>query len=207
MTAKNSIKIFLVIGAISFGALILFLGQPQVIQAEKPDVNEQTKTLTFNRDIAPIVYQNCAVCHHQGGSAPFSLMTYAEVRKRAEQIAEVTQSKYMPPWLPENPHGEFVGERSLTEQQIKNLKLWAEQGKIEGAPADLPLMPKFNEGWQLGQPDLIVKMPQTYTLRAGGKDVFRNFVIPVPLTKTRYVRAIEILPGNKQIRPSREYSG
>jgi Flp pilus assembly protein TadD len=190
MTAKLFIKTFIVIGAIVFGIENL----PQPTQAALIT----DKTITFNKEIAPIIYQNCAVCHHSGGSAPFSLMTYQEVKKRAEQIADVTQSRYMPPWLPEN-HGEFVGERRLTEPQIKNLKLWSEQGKAEGKPADLPPMPKFNEGWQLGQPDLILKMPQAYMLRAGGKDVFRNFVIPVPLTKTRYVKAIEILPGNKKI--------
>ena len=199
MTGKNFIKIFIIIGAIIFGALMLF-GRTQTISAENFKANEQMKPPTFNKDIAPIVYQNCAVCHHPGGSAPFSLLTFQDVKKRAAQIAEVTASRYMPPWLPdENSHGEFVGERRLTDRQIEILKLWSEQGKLEGLPADLPTAPKFNEGWQLGQPDLIVKMPQAYTLRAGGKDVFRNFVIPVPLSKTRYVRAIEILPGNKTV--------
>ena len=190
MTAKLFIKIFIIIGAVVFG-IVNFCRPAQTVLSE-------SKPLTFNKDIAPVMFENCAVCHHPGGSAPFSLMTYGEVKKRAAQIAEVTQSRYMPPWLPES-HGEFVGERRLTEQQIKNLKLWTEQGKVEGSPADLPPLPKFNEGWQLGQPDLIIKMPQSYTLRAGGKDVFRNFVIPIPLSKTRYVRAVEILPGNKKI--------
>ncbi len=192
MTAKLFIKTFILLGAIVFG-IGNVLERAQITFAK-----ETTASLTFNKDIAPVIYQNCAVCHHSGGSAPFGLVTYAEVKKRAPQIVEVTASRYMPPFLPEN-HGEFVGERTLTEQQIKDLKLWSEQGSVEGAPEDLPVAPKFNEGWQLGQPDLIVKMPQAYTLRAGGKDVFRNFVIPVPLAKTRYVRAVEILPGNKKI--------
>ena len=197
MAAKLFIKTFILIGAIVFG-IGNVLERTQAALIADGVANERVAPITFNKDIAPVIYQNCAVCHHPGGSAPFSLMTYQEVKKRAAQIADVTASRYMPPWLPEN-HGEFVGERRLTEQQIKNLKLWSEQGKVEGAPADLPPIPKFNEGWQLGQPDLIVKMPLAYTLRAGGKDVFRNFVIPVPLTKTRYVRAVEILPGNKKI--------
>ena len=192
MTAKLFIKIFIIIGAAVF-SIVNLCGQTQKVLSE-------SKPLTFNKDIAPVMFENCAVCHHSGGSAPFSLVTFQDVKKRAAQIAEVTKSRYMPPWLPdENSHGEFVGERRLTELQIENLRLWAEQGKLEGLPADLPTAPKFNEGWQLGQPDLIVKMPQSYILRAGGKDVFRNFVIPVPLSKTRYVRAIEILPGNKTV--------
>ena len=192
MKAKLLIKTFLVGGAIVFG-IVNFWGQSQKVLSE-------TKPLTFNKDIAPVMFENCAVCHHPGGSAPFSLVTYEDVKKRAGQIAGVTKSRYMPPWLPdEKIHGEFVGERRLTEQQIINLRLWSEHGKLEGIRADLPPAPKFNEGWQLGQPDLIVKMPKSFTLRAGGKDVFRNFVIPIPLSKTRYVRAVEILPGNKKI--------
>jgi tetratricopeptide (TPR) repeat protein len=105
----------------------------------------------------------------------------------------------MPPWLPEPGYGEFAGERRLSEDRIKTIQSWVEQGAAEGAPSDLPLAPKFKEGWQLGQPDLIVKMPRPYVLPAEGGDVFRNFVIPVPVETTRFVKAVEILPGNKKI--------
>ena len=165
----------------------------------RPTVAAAPGTVTFTKDIAPIVYANCAACHHSGGSGPFSLLTYAEVRKRAAQIADVTKSRYMPPWLPEPKHDEFIGARRLSESQIDILRQWAAQGTPQGSPADLPPAPKFNEGWQMGQPDMVIKMPRAYALRADGPDVFRNFVIPVPLTKTRYVKAIEILPGNKKV--------
>ncbi|HXG67520.1 MAG TPA: hypothetical protein VNO70_20630, partial [Blastocatellia bacterium] len=155
--------------------------------------------LTFNKDIAPIIFRSCAECHHPGGSAPFSLLTYQDVKKRASQIALVTRNRYMPPWLPEPGHGDFAGERRLSDAQIKLIQQWVEQGAAEGAPAELPPAPKFNEGWQLGQPDMVVKMPEPYTLPADGSDVFRNFVIPAPVSSTRYVKAVEILPGNKQI--------
>ncbi|MFL6215447.1 MAG: tetratricopeptide repeat protein [Blastocatellia bacterium] len=155
--------------------------------------------LTFTKDIAPIVFQNCAECHHPGGPAPFSLMSYQDVKKRAKQIAAVTESRYMPPWLPAPGYGDFVGARRLTDQQIKAIKTWVEQGSLEGLSSDLPPTPRFNEGWQLGQPDLVVQMPRPYTLPASGTDVFRNFVIPIPVTAPRYVKAVEILPGNKQV--------
>jgi Flp pilus assembly protein TadD len=155
--------------------------------------------LTFNKDIAPIIFQNCAACHHPHGSAPFSLLSYRDVQKRAKQIAVVTKSRYMPPWLPEAGIGEFAGERRLREDQITTIQQWVGQGAAEGVPSDLPPAPKFNEGWQLNEPDLVIKMPEAYTLRAEGTDVFRNFVIPVPVSATRYVKAVEILPGNKRI--------
>jgi Flp pilus assembly protein TadD len=159
----------------------------------------QSARLTFNKDVAPIIFQNCAACHHPGGPAPFSLLSFQDVKKRARQIAVVTASRYMPPWLPEPGSGEFVGARRLSEAQIGVIRRWVEQGTVEGAPADLPPAPRLTAGWQLGPPDLIVTMPQAYRLPADGADVFRNFVIPIPVTTTRYVKAVEILPGNKQL--------
>jgi tetratricopeptide (TPR) repeat protein len=143
------------------------------------------RRLTFNKDVAPIVFKNCAVCHHPGGSGPFNLLSYQDVSKRAEQIAMVTASRFMPPWL--------------SDDETRMIRQWVDQGAIQGNPSDLPPTPEFHEGWQLGEPDLVVKIAQTYTLRAAGEDVFRNFVFPVPLTRTRYVRALEILPGNKKV--------
>src|SRR5438270_4449733 len=136
-----------------------------------------TAPITFNRDIAPIIFKNCTPCHRPGESAPFNLISYEDVKRRARQIVQVTQSRYMPPWLPEPGYGEFVGERRLNDEQIERIRRWVEQGSVEGAPSDLPPPPKFAEGWQLGEPDLVVRMPGSYTLTASGTDVFRNFVI------------------------------
>jgi tetratricopeptide (TPR) repeat protein len=94
---------------------------------------------------------------------------------------------------------EIAGERRLTDEQIKTLEEWAAQGAPQGDPAHLPLPPTYHEGWQLGEPDLVVTMPRPYTLRAGGPDVFRNFVFELPITSTRYISAVEILPGNKKV--------
>jgi Flp pilus assembly protein TadD len=154
--------------------------------------------LTFNRDIAPIIFQNCAVCHHPGGSAPFSLLSYEDVRKHGRQIVSVTKSRYMPPWLPAPGYGEFSGERRLSERQIATIGRWVNEGASEGAPSVSLSVPRFNEGWQLGKPDLVVKLPRPYTLRAEGRDVFRNFVFQIPVTAPRYVKGVEILPGNKK---------
>src|SRR5689334_23587255 len=126
-----------------------------------------TTPLTFNKDVAPILFQNCAECHHPGGPAPFSLMSYQDARRRAKQIVAVTESRYMPPWLPAPGYGDFIGARRLTDQQIATIKAWVEQGSAEGLEADLQPAPRFNEGWQLGQPDLVVQMARPYTLPAG----------------------------------------
>ncbi len=157
------------------------------------------RPVTFNRDIAPVMFHYCAPCHRPGESAPFSLLTYADAKSRAKQIAAVTHTRYMPPWPPEPGEGEFEGERRLTDAQIKMIAEWAAAGAPEGTPADLPSRPPFTEGWHLGNPDLVVELERPYTLAASGSDVFRNFVLHAPVTATRYVRAVELRPGNKRV--------
>ena len=158
------------------------------------------KIPTFNKDIAPIVFNNCAVCHHPGGSGPFSVLSYSEVKKHAKQIAMVTHSRYMPPWLPEPGYGKFVGERKLSDEQIETIQRWEGDGAPEGDRADMPPIPTFSDGWQLGKPDMVVELPQPYVLLANGNtDSWPRFVLPIPYTGTRYVRGIEIQPGNPRI--------
>lgn len=177
-------------------AAFAFITQMFFKQAEARRLSQQ---ITFSKQIAPILYANCAACHHAGGAGPFSLIEYPEVKKRARQIVTVTGSRYMPPWLPEPGYGEFADARRLSDEQIETIRRWVEQGMIEGDKGDLPPAPEFNDAWQLGRPDLIVEMPRPYTLPSGTTDLFRNFVIPLPITKTRYVKAVEFLPGDKKI--------
>lgn len=165
----------------------------RTVPASPPD---PLRPLTFSRDIAPIIFENCSTCHHPGDAAPFSLLNYADVKKRARQIAEVTARRLMPPWLPEKGYNEFVGQRYLTEQQVAMIQKWFEQGAPEGNPAETPALPPLRGGWQIGKPDLVIKLPQPFALAADGKDVYRNFVIPVPGEVRRYVRAVELNPGN-----------
>jgi len=155
--------------------------------------------LTFSKDIAPIVFNHCAPCHHPGQSAPFSLLSYQDVKKRAQQIVEVTKKRFMPPWLPEPGYGDFAGQRTLTEEQILRIERWKAQGTVEGRAEDLPPKPEWKDGWQLGMPGLIVQLPQAYLLAAAGRDVYRNFVIPIPVASRRYVKAMEFLPGNWRV--------
>ena len=174
-------------------------GSPPDASSTSPGTVAAAVPLTFVRDIAPIVFAQCAPCHHPGGSGPFSLLSYDEVARRARQVTEVTESRFMPPWLPEPGFGEFIGERRLTETQIATIAAWAEAGAPEGNPDDLPPTATLTEGWALGEPDLVVRLPRPYTLPAEGVDVFRNLVMPIDVPGTRYVQAVELRPGNPQI--------
>ena len=158
---------------------------------EPPAAPRPKGSLTFARDIAPIVHAHCAVCHHEGGAAPFGLVTYDEVRKRAGQIAAVTRSRYMPPWQPEPGVAAWQGERRLSADQVAQLAQWAEEGAPAGDLARAPAPPSFPEGWALGEPDAVVPFPAPYLLRADGGDVFRNFVLPDAVPASRWVRGLE----------------
>ena len=170
---------------------------PHGSQAD-PYVPRPRGTVTYAKDIAPILLERCAPCHRPGQSAPFTLLNYADVKKRLEQIADVTARHFMPPWLPEPGHGAFADERRLSDGELGLIQQWGAEGAPEGDPAQLPPLPQWSEGWQLGQPDLIVEMP-AYTLAREGKDVYWNSVAPIPVGSTRYVRGVEFLPGNPKV--------
>jgi tetratricopeptide (TPR) repeat protein len=155
--------------------------------------------LTFNRDIAPIIWARCAPCHRPGEIGPFSLIAYEDVRRRATQIARVTARRLMPPWKPEQDRGVFQDERGFAPGELEKIQRWIAEGLARGDPRDLPPVPAWPEGWRLGTPDLVVEMPEPFAVRADGPDVFRTFVIPIPLTAPRYVRAIEFRPGNARV--------
>ncbi len=157
------------------------------------------QSVTFTRDIAPILHARCAACHHDGGSAPFPLITYAQVRQHAEQIVDVTQRRYMPPWKPEPAgSGTFVGSNRLSEAELSTIQRWVTAGAPEGDGAALP-PPPIAAGWQLGKPDLIVTPAEGFTLGPDGTDVFRIFVIPLPTSALRYVKGLEFHPGNLRV--------
>jgi len=154
---------------------------------------------TYAKDVAPILFQQCAGCHRPDQVGPFSLLTYEDAKKRAKQIAIATSSKIMPPWKPMPGHGEFRDARVLNDKQIATLKLWAEAGAPEGDPKDLPPKPTFKDGWQLGTPDLVLTVPKAFTVPAEGNDSYMHFVFPLDLKKETYLRGIEVLPSNRRV--------
>ncbi|MDX2032792.1 MAG: cytochrome c [Blastocatellia bacterium] len=158
-----------------------------------------TATPTFNKEIAPIIFNNCASCHRPGEVAPFSLLGYADVKRRAKQIADITARKIMPPWKADHSDYPLKDERRLTPAEIALINQWVAAGAIEGNPKDLPPLPKFTEGWQLGKPDLVVKMSEAFAVPADGPDIYRNFALPLNLPEDRWVRAIEFRPGTRSI--------
>ena len=153
------------------------------------------ENITFSEHIAPILFAKCAMCHRPGEIAPFSLLTYADAKKRAKQLAEITTERTMPPWHADRDNPHFQNDRSLDEKQIALLAAWHRAGAPEGDAARLPAPPKFTEGWAMGTPDLEVKMPEAYEISAEGRDEYRNFVLPLNFDEDKWISAIELRPS------------
>jgi len=150
--------------------------------------------VTFNGQIAAIVYKNCAACHRPSEAAPFSLLSYQDVAKRGKLIATATGARVMPPWRAEPSSYAYLDERRLSDADIALIRAWVDQGVPEGA-GKAPEPPQFPSGWRLGQPDLVVEMPAAYHLKADGPDIYRNIALPLGLTEDKWITAIEMHPS------------
>lgn len=182
-------------GALSLAAFALALAA----HSQSAPAATAPANVTFTRDIAPIVFHYCAACHHAGEAGPFSLVTYGEVKSHARQIADVTQRRLMPPWLPAADSLPLAEDSHLSAQQIALFQAWVAAGVPEGDRGELPPTPKFNTGWQLGQPDLVLKATAPYEIPASGSDVYWNFIFREPVAMSRWIKAIEIHPGEKRL--------
>ena len=147
--------------------------------------------LTFSKDIAPIIYENCTPCHRSGGAAPFSLTNYQQVNRKRNTILDVTQSGYMPPWPADRNYTHFIGERYLSESQKDILKDWITGGAPEGNPLDLPALPEFPEYSNIGTPDTTVWFDSIY-ISGNSRDKFFIATLPIHLPSDKYVRAYRL---------------
>ena len=154
---------------------------------------------TYSHDVKPILQAQCTGCHSPSGPGPFSLLTYAEAKSHAHQIASVTESRYMPPWPPARTSGPFKEERHLTQEQILLLRQWVRGGMVEGEAEDAAATANIVDPWHLGKPDVILHTTRALRLPASGPDVFWNFVLRPQLEHGVSVRAIEIRPGQPRL--------
>lgn len=169
------------------------LGAAELSGVELPD------QVTFCEHIAPLIFNNCYECHRSGEAAPFTLASYQDVSKRATMLQEVIGRRFMPPWHPAPGDVEFRNSRRLGDQQIALFDKWVATGKPEGDVTKLPELPSFADGWRLGKPDLTVTMSDFFPVPADGKDIYRNFVIPLDLPEDKWLTAIDIRPNERSV--------
>jgi hypothetical protein len=154
---------------------------------------------TFNRDVSPIIFKNCAGCHRPGEIAPMSLLTYEDARPWAKAIRDEVSARNMPPWHTDAPRGTFHEERILTDAERETLVAWANGGAPRGNPKDLPPAPTFTDGWTLGKPDVILEMPEAFKIPADGIIEYEWFYLPTNFAEPKWVKSIEVRPGNRSV--------
>jgi hypothetical protein len=155
--------------------------------------------VTFNKDIAPIIYKHCTTCHRSGEIGPMSLTSYDEVRNWAPTIRYVTSSRIMPPWKADPNYRHYLDENYLNDNQINLIKTWVDNGTPEGSPSDFTPLPDYPVGSLLGQPDLKLSFARSYEHKGVNLDEYRYFVLPTGLTEDKKLKAIEMRPGNSKI--------
>lgn len=155
--------------------------------------------VTFTKDVAPILEARCQGCHRKGEAAPMALTSYKESRPWAAAIREAVLLKRMPPWYADPHFGKFSNDRSLTKAEIDTLVAWADSGAAEG-DASQPRKPaRFVDGWNIGEPDLVLEMPEEYRVPAEGTIEYQYFTIPTKFPEDRWVRMAEVRPGNRAL--------
>jgi len=155
-------------------------------------------TTTFAKDVAPILYKNCVSCHRPGEIAPMSLLDYQSARPWAKAIRAAVLTRKMPPWFADPRYGDFANDARLTKQEIDTITAWVDGGATEGSTRDLPAPPKFFEGWQFGAPDLVIDIGQSFLVQPGN-DLYKDFVVPTNFTEGKWIRAAQVLPGNRKL--------
>ena len=156
-----------------------------------------TGSVTFSKDVAPILQKNCQGCHRPGEAAPMSLRTYQEARPWAKAMKQAVLTKKMPPWFADAQYGHFRNDRSLPQKDIDTLVSWVDAGAPEGDPKDLPQPLAFVDGWNIGQPDMVLDMPEPFQVPASGTIEYQYVVLPYKFTEDRWVQMAEVRPGNR----------
>jgi len=179
----------LVAGAALFVCTLAF------VSAQQKPADSSAPVPTFTKDAAPILYKNCVTCHRPGEIGPMPLLTWEDARPYAQAILEEVGAGHMPPWHAEAPDGTFSNERRLSAADKATLLAWAGGGAPKGDPKDMPPMPSFADGWQLGQPDQIIEMPEAFPVPASGAIAYEYFYLPTNFMEEKWIKSIEVRPG------------
>jgi len=160
---------------------------------------DQSKVVTFNKDVLPILQNNCQSCHRPGGIAPMSLLTYESARPWAKAIKTAVVNKQMPPWFADPHVGNFRNAPKLTAENIKTLAAWVDGGSREGDAADKPAnAPQWRDGWRI-QPDVVISMAEPQLVADNGPGEIKEYFIANPFKEDTWVTSIEIRPGNPSV--------
>jgi len=155
-------------------------------------------SVTFNKDVLPILQKNCQECHRPGEVAPMSLLTYTDARPWAKAIKSAVATQKMPPWFANPKYGHFSNERKLSEAEINTLVSWVDNGALEGNAKDKPAPLTFTDGWNI-RPDIVVEMPKPFALPASGTINYKYILVKTNFQQDMWIEAAEMRPGNPKV--------
>jgi hypothetical protein len=166
-------------------------------QASGSANEKKSLSVNFSKDVAPIIYNNCTVCHQPGETAPMAFLNYKQVRPWAKSIREVVINRQMPPWYADPNHGEFANNRRLSQKDIDTIVAWVDQGAKEGDPKELPPAPRLREeSWSIGKPDAVFSLTEEFSVPSDGTVDYQHFIVHTNFTEDKYIQAAEIKRGN-----------
>lgn len=157
------------------------------------------KSVSFSKDVAPVLQEHCQTCHRPGEAAPMSLLTFKEARPWAAAMKEAVAAKKMPPWFADPKYGHFANDRSMPQKDIDTLVAWADTGAKEGNPHDMPKPLQFVTGWNIGKPDLQMEMASDFHIPAKGTIEYQYVLIPGDFKQDTWIQSAEIRPGNRAL--------
>lgn len=159
-------------------------------------------SVTYTKDVAPIVQARCQECHRPGQVGPMALLTYDDAAAWAASIREAVGEERMPPWHADPQFGKFENERRLSKKEKETLLTWIDQGCPKGEDKDLPPNKEFFEGWRIGKPDVVFSMPQEFSVPAEmpARGVrYQYFMVPTNFTEDKWIKAAEAIPGARPV--------
>ncbi|TWT94587.1 redoxin family protein [Stieleria varia] len=177
-----------------------------LVEIEDTESTDSAAAVTFHNRVSRVLQDNCQQCHRDNGLAPFPLTTYEDTKDYAAMIANVVQRQIMPPWFAA-PHNtaeskleiRWSNDRSLPQEDRDALLAWVAAGAPEGDEADAPLPRRFSDEWEIGQPDLIVEIPDPITVKASGQMPYRHARVATSFAEDRWVQAVEIQPTDRAV--------
>ena len=156
------------------------------------------QSVTFHKDVLPVLQKNCQTCHRPGEVAPMPFLTYEQTRPWAKAIKNAVASKKMPPWFADEGKHAFSNQRKLTQAEIETLSAWADGGAPEGNPKDAPAPRVFTDGWNI-KPDIIVEMPKPFQLPATGTINYKYVLVKTNFEKDMWISHAEMRAGNREV--------
>ncbi len=154
-------------------------------------------TVTFSKDVAPLLQKHCQTCHRPGEAAPFPLLTFQQARPWAKAMKEAVVLKKMPPWYADPRYGKFANDRSLSPLEAATLAAWADNGAPEGDPKYLPSKTDYVEGWSIPKPDVVIEFPRSFEIPANGTIEYQKVIVPTGFTEDKWVQFAEARPSDR----------